>query len=159
MKYSLVLILMLSALWWILSGHGEPLLLALGALSVGLCLWLALRMRAIDDDGHPLHPSWRLLVFWGFLCREILLSNLQVLRVILSPSMPLAPRLLRVRARQTSTLGRVTLANAITLTPGTVTLGIEGDELIVHALTAASAAGVIAGDLDRALPVDIEVLR
>lgn len=159
MRYSLVLFLLLSALWWLLSGHGEPLLLALGALSVGLCLALALRIRALDSHGHPLHPSLRLLVFWGFLLGEMLRSNLHVLRVILAPGTALSPRLLRVRTRQTSVLGRVVLANAITLTPGTVTLAIEGDELIVHALTAHSAAGVIAGDLDRALPVDIEAAR
>lgn len=157
MKYSLVLILLLCALWWVLSGHNEPRLLALGAFSVAMSWWLSRRMQASDSDIHLVRPSWRLLAFFGYLFREILIANLHVLRVILSPRMPLAPRLLRVRARQCSTLGRVSLANAITLTPGTVTLGIEGEVLLVHALTESAAAGVIAGDLDRALPIDIEV--
>ncbi|MEE8130099.1 MAG: Na+/H+ antiporter subunit E, partial [Vicinamibacterales bacterium] len=56
-------------------------------------------------------------------------------------------RLLRLRACYPHTLGRLTLANSITLTPGTVTLDVNGDEFLVHALTEASARDLERGTM------------
>ena len=60
------------------------------------------------------------------------------------------PQLLRVRARQRSALAQVIHANSITLTPGTITLDLRNGELLVHAVSPDTAAGVLAGDMDRA---------
>ena len=54
-----------------------------------------------------------------------------------------------VRGSQKSELGRVVYANSITLTPGTVTIDLEGEELTVHALTKAGLEGVESGEMDR----------
>lgn len=157
MKHTISLAVLLSALWWVLSGYAKPLLLGLGVCSVGFTLWLARRMDVIDHESHPIHISWQLARFWIRLLREIAVSNLQVVAAILSPGRhPIQPHFLRVRTRQQSALGQVLLANSITLTPGTVTVRQEGDELLVHALTAASAQGVREGQLDGMIPADVE---
>ena len=52
---------------------------------------------------------------------------------------------------QSSELGTVIYANSITLTPGTVSVDIEGDEIIVHALTQELMDGLTEGDMDKRL--------
>jgi multicomponent Na+:H+ antiporter subunit E len=87
----------------------------------------------------------RVLKYGAWLAWEVVVSAVQVASVVLHPKMPIAPRLLRFQASLPHTLARLTLANSITLTPGTVTLEVDADEFVVHALTPASAAGLDAG--------------
>lgn len=160
MKHTISLGLMLGALWWVLSGYAQPLLLGFGAFSVVFTLWLARRMDAIDHESHPIHMSLALLSFWFRLIVEIVASNVQVVRAILSPrANAIQPHFLRVRVRQQSDLGKAILANAITLTPGTVSVLLQDDELLVHALTRESGQGVLDGQLDLLVPADVEEVQ
>ena len=63
--------------------------------------------------------------------------------------MPIAPRVFRVKTSQRTELGQVIYANSITLTPGTVSINLFDDEIEVHALTVAGAAGLEEGTMDR----------
>ena len=157
MKRVVSLAVFLGALWWLLSGQTKPLLLGFGVLSIAIVVWLARRMEVLDHESHPVHLSGPLVRFGAMLAREITVSNIDVVRAILSPGPPIQPHFLRVRTRQTTDLGKVILANSITLTPGTVTVDIRGDELLVHALTESSGRAVEEGQLDRAVPLDCEV--
>jgi multicomponent Na+:H+ antiporter subunit E len=156
MKRVASLAVFLGLLWWLLSGQKSPLLLGFGAASVALVVWFARRMELVDHESHPIHLSGQLVRFWAVLVREITLSNIDVIRAILSPRLPIQPHFLRVSTRQPTDLGKVILANSITLTPGTVTVDVRGDELLVHALTEASGRAVEEGHLDRAVPLDCE---
>jgi len=156
MKHVFSLALFLAALWWVLSGQATPGLLGLGLASVALVTVLAGRMAVIDHESHPIHMSGGLTVYWGRLAVEIVASNLDVLRRILAPRLRIEPHFLRVRTGQPTALGKVILANSITLTPGTVTVDVQGDELLVHALTRAGGEVVAAGQLDRLVPRDCE---
>ena len=89
---------------------------------------------------------WISYTFW--LLGQIVVANLDITKIILNPEMPMRPRLLLVKTTQQSEVGKVIYANSITLTPGTVTLDVRDDQLLVHALTEASAAGVLSGDMD-----------
>lgn len=156
MKHALSLGLLLALLWWCLSGYPKPLLLGLGAVSVLFTLWFAHRLDVVDHESHPLHISTALLAYWARLTVEILRSSAQVIGMILSPRRSIAPYFFRVKVGQPSDLGKVILGNSITLTPGTVTVLVNGDELLVHALSPASGEGVQQGDLDRMIPADCE---
>ncbi|MDP6037346.1 MAG: Na+/H+ antiporter subunit E, partial [Candidatus Latescibacteria bacterium] len=68
---------------------------------------------------------------------------------VLSPGLPISPRVVRVVATQKTDLCRVIYANSITLTPGTVSLVLDGEEIVVHALTKEAADDVESGDMDR----------
>ncbi len=57
--------------------------------------------------------------------------------------------MIKVKAGQKSTVGKVLYANSITLTPGTVSLDVEGDIITVHALDEGSAADLEEGSMDR----------
>lgn len=130
-----LLSLSMFGLWLLLSGHYEPLTLAFGALSSLLVTYLAWRMDREDQYAFPLIMNWRLVGYWVWLIKEILRANLNVSRIILNPSLPISPIMVPFRACMKCDLARMIYANSITLTPGTITTGTEGDILRIHALT------------------------
>jgi multicomponent Na+:H+ antiporter subunit E len=144
----LSLILVLTAVWLLLSGHFDPLFYGLGAVSVALSVWVSARMKVVDHEGHPFHIAGRVFIYFPWLFWEIIKSNIDVARRVLSPSLPIDPRVIVVRASQKTAVGRTIYANSITLTPGTITIDVRGSELEVHALTEASAEGVRSGAMD-----------
>ena len=73
---------------------------------------------------------------------EILKANIGVMQLILSPKMEVEPKLVRFRTDLKTDLARVILANSITLTPGTITVTLEGDEYLVHCLDKSMAEGM-----------------
>ena len=150
LAHALSLYLVLLVLWISLSGEFHWLLLTLGLLSAGLVVVIALRMDVVDHEGHPVHlrPD-KLVAYWGWLLWEIVKANVDVSRRIVSPRLPISPTLTRVRTTQSSELGQVMYANSITLTPGTVSMSIDGDSIEVHALTQEAAATLAAGHMDR----------
>ncbi|MGM0431675.1 MAG: Na+/H+ antiporter subunit E [Spirochaetota bacterium] len=72
------------------------------------------------------------LVFLVVFLVEVVKSNIDVATRVLKPVIPLKPGIVRVQTRLTSRLGRLLLANAITLTPGTITVDILGQDLFIH---------------------------
>lgn len=150
LPHALSLASFLFALWLLLSGHfSEPLLLGLGVASVIAVVAIAHRMDVVDREGHPIHLSHRAIVYFPWLCWEIVKANIDVAKVVLSRRMPLGMAMIATKGSQRSELGLVIYANSITLTPGTVTVALDDNILTVHALTAGAAAGVQAGDMDR----------
>jgi multicomponent Na+:H+ antiporter subunit E len=73
-----------------------------------------------------------LLVFSVVFILELLKSNLDVARRVLTPSLPIKPGIVKVKTKLKSKTGRMILANAITLTPGTLTIDIKDEFLYVH---------------------------
>ena len=145
--------LVLYILWLLLSGHTAPLLLSLGAVSALAVVFIARRMDVVDPEGHPIHLSWKAIPYWPWLLAEIVKANIDVARAIVRPRMPIHPTVLHVKASQKSDLGRVIYANSITLTPGTVTLAVEGEMIEVHALTPAAAESLLTGEMDRRVTI------
>lgn len=148
MRHIIPLVLVLTALWLAISGVYKPPLLVLGALSVALVAWLGLRMKVVGIEHNPVLFSWRLPLYWAWLVWQIALANLHVARRVLSPG-SIRPVVLHVPVPQETPVGRVTYANSVTLTPGTVSLELTPDRLTVHALDAHSAAGLRDGVLAR----------
>ncbi|MEM8948095.1 MAG: Na+/H+ antiporter subunit E [Pseudomonadota bacterium] len=139
----------LSLLWLLLSGHYNPLLIGLGAASIILTLIISIRMKLIDREGHPVHLMLRGLVYWPWLIKEIVVANIDVAKAILGLTDAVRPSLFTIKASQRTDLGRTAYANSITLTPGTVTIGMTDDELTIHALTPAAREGLGTGEMDR----------
>ena len=144
---SLFILLFLS--WLLLSGIYTALLLGFGVLSCLLVVAVCRRMKIVDPEGHPIHLIPGLLRYMPWFLWAIVKSNLDVVRRIVHPRMPLSPRLIRVEASQKTHLGQVIYANSITLTPGTVAVETDEGIIDVHALTRESAEDVRSGDMDR----------
>jgi multicomponent Na+:H+ antiporter subunit E len=92
-----------------------------------------------------------MLFYVPYLLYEITKANLQVAAVILHPRLPIAPRMTRLESAVWGSLPVTTLANSITLTPGTLTVRVEGRNLLVHSLVPASREGLFDGSLERAV--------
>lgn len=90
--------------------------------------------------------SFLLYIPWLFV--QIIISSIQVAKVVVLPSKKPHTSLLKFKVNLPNETAKVFLGNSITLTPGTLTISIEGNEFIVHALTDASAQGII----DQSLP-------
>ena len=82
-----------------------------------------------------------------WLIKEIFISNITTAKVILSKSEE--PELFSVKATQKTNEGKVTYANSITLTPGTVTTQIKDNVFEVHALTKEFGDDVRGSEMDR----------
>jgi multicomponent Na+:H+ antiporter subunit E len=149
MRYLVSLAALLALLWLGLSGVYKPLLFALGAASVAFVVWMSRRMEVVGVEHNPVLYTWRLPVYWAWLSWEIVKSNIEVARAALTPGRMLHPRIVTVPVRLDSAIAKVTYANSVTLTPGTVTLLLESDELEAHALTRRSAAGLESGAMER----------
>jgi len=142
--------LVLAAFWLVLSGHYNAITLTAGFLSVVGTIFVADRMNILDREAHPIALLPRALIaFWPWLIWEILKSGWDVTKLILNPRLPISPTLVRVHASQRTSTGIATYANSITLTPGTITCRISGDEFLVHAITREGAESLAEGDMDR----------
>mgnify|MGYP000722060583 FL=1 len=140
--------IVLFAFWLTLSGFFTPLLLTAGALcAIAVAFFCQRRLRIIDRDAQPLHLLLRAVTYWPWLVIEIVKSALQVSRCILAPRLSISPRFARVPLQQATEAGRVTYANSITLTPGTIAVQIDNDELLVHALEADSIGDLADGGM------------
>lgn len=145
-------IFLLAAAWLLWSGYYQwpehKLILFFGACSVALVVYLEHRMRVLDQESHPYELALRPLVYLPWLAKEIVLSNLHVARKVLFDPTGINPRIIRVPTTQKTDLGRVIYANSITITPGTISLDLRDECIMVHALTQDTADGVLSGDMD-----------
>ena len=152
MGHIISLAVLLFALWLGLSGHFNPLLIGLGLASTALAVLLAHRMDILDHESHPALLTPRLVRFWIFLGGEIVKANIDVIRRILRPGKSISPQLVTLPLPQKTDLARVIYANSITLTPGPVTLRLDKDTLLVHALSREAAADLATGRMASAVP-------
>jgi multicomponent Na+:H+ antiporter subunit E len=149
-QHTIALALILALIWLLLSGHWtHPVLLPLGAASVALVVYLARRTRVSDREGLPLHLLGRAARYWRWLLVQMVKANLTVARHVLAGNHTLSPRLSRIRNSQKTELGRTILANAITLTPGTVTIDVSEEEIVFYALTEDIERDLLEGEMDR----------
>lgn len=146
---ALPLAALLIIIWLLLSGHFTPLLLGLGAASIGLILWLSHRMDDSDDDPQPVQITAKMPAYWLWLVVEILKANLDVIKRVFAPISELKPVMADVVSSQKTGVGRVTYANSITLTPGTIAMQIDEEKIQIHAISQAGADDLEAGDMDQ----------
>jgi multicomponent Na+:H+ antiporter subunit E len=77
--------------------------------------------------------SFVALIHWLFIFAiELIKSNIDVMFRVVSPKIKINPAIVEVKTKLKSDLGRLALANSITLTPGTLTTDIKDDSLFIH---------------------------
>lgn len=135
--------------WLVLSGYFTAFLMSAGLACAFAIALFARRMDVVDREGHPVHLTWRALIYWPWLVKEIVKSAWSVSLIILDPKLPISPTLVRFKPTQRTPEGLVTHANSITLTPGTISIEVTANEFLVHGITRESAAGTIDSDMGR----------
>ena len=146
---ALLLGLGLMIAWLLWSGLFKPLLISLGVLSCGVTIYVLQRMGYFGNETFAFRYSPRLVGFWGWLGKEIVISSIQVSRIVLSRKISVEPRIVKLDVSELDMLDQAVLGNSITLTPGTLTLDVFDDEITVHALTADGAAALEHGEMLR----------
>ncbi|MCB1736152.1 MAG: Na+/H+ antiporter subunit E [Gammaproteobacteria bacterium] len=124
---------LLFLLWAALLGRFDAQEWVIGALLVLMVTALAEPHLGIFSgvrltSSAPVH----FLRWLGFFLMALVRANLDMARRVLSPTLPLNPGFVEVRTALTSPLGKLALANSITLTPGTLAVDIDDDRLLVH---------------------------
>lgn len=128
--------------WIIMSGMFDGFHLTLGVVS---CLIVSLLSHKLLFFGPNKQPEMRqvlgMIFYLPWLFWQIVLACLDVARIVLSPRMLelIDPQIIHFTTRLQSKFARVTFAQSITLTPGTVTVFTDGDAFTVYALTQATA--------------------
>ena len=135
-RYGLILALAMTAFWLSMSGYFTGMLLTLGAISIVLTLWLCKRMDILDGETAPYLHMPLTLNYLVWLGKEIYKANIAVIKAVMGPDMNISPTLVRVPLNRNTDIGATMFANSITLTPGTVSVEIDDDSILVHALVA-----------------------
>lgn len=149
MKHVLALSILLSAFWLVNSGHYTPLLLFFMVVSVLFVAVLCHRMDVVDGESQPLELTFTIPMYWLWLIKEVIVANIAVARCVWKGADSISPSVFKVKANQKTDLGIVIYANSITLTPGTVSIDLEDNEITVHALTHETAEDLLTGEMDR----------
>ena len=144
---SFILFFILFSLWLLMSGHYNVLIVSLGIISCAFCVYVAKRGKLIDDEGLPIFFMPRLLNYLIWLFKEILKSNLSTAKVIINGQVE--PETFTVKTSQVTDVAKVTYANSITLTPGTVTTKIQKGVFEVHALNSDFGDDVRSNEMDK----------
>ena len=150
MGHMLGLGFVLVLIWLGWSGYFLWLILNFGVFSILITVWVSSRLQVIDEEGQPVNV--KLVTYAPWLIKEIIVANIDVIKRILSPDVKAAisPTWTIVNAKQKTQLYRVVFANSITLTPGTVSVEVGDDKILVHALSkegAESLAGDTGGEM------------
>ena len=144
------LVFTLTVLWLLLSGHYTVLLLSLGLFSIILVTVICLRMNIITyEQPEILSQIVKYIPYTFWLVMEILKSNIDVMKRIVNPKLPISPRWVTIRTTQKSDFAKVIFANSITLTPGTISMDVDGNNIDVHALSESGADGLATGQMDK----------
>lgn len=127
---------LLLLLWMIFNGRVTLEVFLFGVVICGWLYWFISKYMGYNYKNEiryakkiPLYLKYAVVLVW-----EIIKANIDVIRIILSPKMEIEPAVVRFRTDLESDAARVTLANSITLTPGTYTAGLENGEFVVQAL-------------------------
>lgn len=149
MKHTISLFLTLSAFWLFNSGHNTTLILFLALCSIVLVLVISHRMDVVDHESQPFHLPPNIFGYYLWLTKEIIQSNISVVKHIWLGNESISPTLKRIKISQKTDMGKVIYANSITLTPGTVVIDLLDDEVIVHALLSDDIETLSSGEMDR----------
>ena len=137
--------LLLFFLVWVIFNGRLTLEIALFGIAVAGAVF-AFICRFMDYSLEKERRFYRLLPAFArylyYLIREIILANLAVARLILTRKETMEPVIVHVKANLKTETARVVLANSITLTPGTISVSLTDEKLLVHCLDKSLSEGM-----------------
>lgn len=145
---------------WLVANNSLALeIIVVGAaLAAVLAILFAPFARVYADIRWTPRVVLNAFAFLGVFLWELVLANLNVARLVFSPRIRIRPGIVEIKTRLKSPMGRMALANAITLTPGTLVVDIRDDSLFIHWIVVSSedpeaATREIAGRFEKYLVV------
>lgn len=144
--------------WVVMSGMFDGFHLTLGVISSLLVAQFSHSLLFFGRSrGSALGRILGLLGYLPWLFYQIVLSSYDVAKIVLHPRMLelIDPQLIRFKTQLKTDLAKVTFAQSITLTPGTITVSIYEDEFTVYALTRAGAEA-LPGEMEQRVKQALE---
>jgi multicomponent Na+:H+ antiporter subunit E len=139
----------LFAFWMLLSGKFDAFHLSLGAMCCVLVAYLFHDLLFANVRvGDMRVVAARFIAYIPWLIQQIVLSNLHVASLVLRRKMPIDPQIITFKTKLETDISSITLANSITLTPGTITMDIRDGVYYVHALDQKVADDLNAGEME-----------
>lgn len=139
----------LSIFWLLLSGFIEPLLLSFGAISVVIVLFILKRMDKVENEPGQIGTSIRLIRYTPWLIGQVFSSAIHVTKLIWGSPDKVSPAIAKINAKDVPASSRVLYANSITLTPGTLSVDLDENEVTVHALHRSSIDELKEGQMEK----------
>lgn len=134
--------------WMLLSGEFSLVLILSGVISSLLVSYLSHDLLIGNEDIKlSVLRVYRFARYLPWLMWQIVLSNFDLAYRTLHPKMPIDPGIITFKNEFKTEMGMVTLANSITLTPGTVTIEVNKNEFIIHAIAKEPAESLMAGEM------------
>jgi len=149
MRHLLYLTLCLVIFWLLNSGQYSVLIIGLGAISVLAVVLLTHRMDIIDDESQPLHLTIHFVSYMAWLAKETVMANISVVKHIWLGKESINPVMAEIEFDPMSDFKKVLYANSITITPGTVTVDLTEDHVLVHSLLSENIETLKGGDMCR----------
>ena len=137
MLRTIITVVVLFCLWLLMSGIYQGFIVMLGFIASAIAVFVVRRMDDVADTGR-LEIRLKILNTIGYffwLLVEIAKSNWLVTKTILGLNPSIKQHFFKVPCTQETEVGKTTFANSITLTPGTISVEHEGEEIWVHALS------------------------
>lgn len=132
-REAFMLFISLWILWVLITWSLQLQELVTGAV---LAMILSLIMKPVYPLLEGIKPGFK--PFFAFVAYififtwQLILANIDVAKRVLSPSLPISPGIVKVKTGLKSPLAKVMLTSSITLTPGTLSLDVEGNEVFIH---------------------------
>ena len=157
---TILLFLVLLGFWLLLSGQfDKAFLVGSGIVSCLLAVYCCHRLKLVSEIYQPVKSLPRFLFYLPWLIWQIILASLDVTRRSWGTASAIQPRFVKVPVKIRHPLAQTLLANSITLTPGTVTVDVEEDHYLIHALTDEAEEGVLDGSMEKRIAVMIPGYR
>lgn len=131
-------------IWVIFNGQINLEITIFGLIIAGLLFAFICKFMNYDPKMEKVvfKKSLRMIYYCMILVKEIIKANAEVIRLMTTARYELEPAVVTFKVDLNSYLLRVLLANSITLTPGTITVSLKGNEYVVHCLDKSLAAGI-----------------
>ena len=152
LRRSLLAMVLLAGLWPFVRGVPLDPRVIVGELLIGLVFGglIAFGFRRMyvgeADLSYGLRATPYALLYIGAFLKELVVANVDVAYRVIAPSMPIDPVVLHLPLRVERPVAISTIANSITLTPGTLTMDYDEDAnaLYVHTINGSDPEGVVA---------------
>lgn len=150
LKRFILLYILLLSFWLLLSTYLDWFHLTFGLISTLLVSLFTYDMVFVNEDrGNNFKKLIRFISYLPWLLYQIVIATVDVTKRVLDPKMPIDPAMITFDSVLKTDLSMTFLANSITLTPGTVTVHIDDNTFLIHALTKESADDLLEGTMER----------
>ena len=128
-----LLAVLLTFLWFAANSSVAPEALVTGALISTVLAYMFTRKGGVWRDIR-LSPrrAYHFVLYTGVFFAELVRANINMMRYVFAPRIDINPGIVRIKTKLKTPVGRLALANSIALTPGSLVVDIEGEDLFVH---------------------------